>query len=61
MATTAFPAQQPAPGSMELVVELIWQHAMNNLAKTRNEIVLPADIISVIGPVNLEMMKSRFR
>jgi hypothetical protein len=46
---------------MELVVELIWQHGVNNLGKNRGEIVLPADILSMIGEANLEIIKERFR
>lgn len=52
---------QPMSGSMELVVELIWQHAVNSLSQTRNEILLPIDILSLIGHANLETIKGRFR
>lgn len=61
MATTTFSAMQPMSGSMELVVELIWQHAVSNLSQTRNEILLPVDILSLIGHANLETIKGRFR
>ncbi|KAL1959620.1 hypothetical protein VTO42DRAFT_1655 [Malbranchea cinnamomea] len=59
MASSTFPTFQPMSGSMELVIELIWQHAVNNLSRTKNEILLPVDILSLIGNANLETIKGR--
>ncbi|KAI1926311.1 hypothetical protein LOZ65_002542 [Ophidiomyces ophidiicola] len=59
MATLSATGLQPTTGSKDLVVELIWQHAVNHLKKTKNEIFLPVDISSLIGGDNIEKIKSR--
>ncbi|EEH50039.1 uncharacterized protein PADG_06118 [Paracoccidioides brasiliensis Pb18] len=59
MATAMTTAADPMSGSLDLVLELIWQHAMNHLKSTKNEILLPADIDVVIGLDNVEKIKDR--
>ncbi|KAI1919798.1 hypothetical protein LOZ12_002240 [Ophidiomyces ophidiicola] len=59
MATLSATGLQPTTASKDLVVELIWQHAVNHLKKTKNEIFLPVDISSLIGGDNIEKIKSR--
>ncbi|EAS35052.3 HMG domain-containing protein [Coccidioides immitis RS] len=59
MAAVTTAGFQPMTGSKDLVVELIWQHAVNHLKKTKNEIFLPVDIISLIGGDNVEKIKNR--
>ncbi|WEW57504.1 hypothetical protein PRK78_002971 [Emydomyces testavorans] len=59
MAAATAAGLQPMNGSKELVVELIWQHAVNHLQKTKNEIFLPVDISALIGGDNVEKIKSR--
>ncbi|PGG95037.1 hypothetical protein AJ79_10305 [Helicocarpus griseus UAMH5409] len=60
MSSVTAPTVDPMLGSRELVIELIWQHAMNHLKSTKNEILLPADINLVLGQDNVEKIKDRF-
>ncbi|KKZ64523.1 hypothetical protein EMCG_01402 [[Emmonsia] crescens] len=59
MATATASVVEPMSGSLDLVLELIWQHAMTHLKSTKNEILLPADINTVIGQGNVEKIKDR--
>ncbi|KAM5442513.1 hypothetical protein MferCBS31731_002391 [Microsporum ferrugineum] len=59
MATTSGTMSMPASGSVELVTELLWQHAMTHLQKTNNEILLPIDIRSIVGGASIEVIKTR--
>ncbi|QSS53977.1 HMG box protein [Histoplasma capsulatum var. duboisii H88] len=59
MAMATASAVEPMSGSLDLVIELIWQHAMAHLKSTKNEILLPADINTVIGQDNVEKIKDR--
>lgn len=61
MAMATASAVKPMSGSLDLVIELIWQHAMAHLKSTKNEILLPADINTVIGQDNVEKIKDRLR
>ncbi|EQL36520.1 HMG domain-containing protein, variant 4 [Blastomyces dermatitidis ER-3] len=59
MATATASVMEPMSRSLDLVIELIWQHAMAHLKHTKNEILLPADINTVIGQDNVEKIKDR--
>ncbi|PGH26680.1 hypothetical protein AJ80_01626 [Polytolypa hystricis UAMH7299] len=59
MATTAIGSMGSMPGSLDLVVELIWQHGLKDLKNTKNEILLPIDITSLIGHDNVDKIKDR--
>ncbi|KAK2878239.1 hypothetical protein FQN49_001040 [Arthroderma sp. PD_2] len=59
MATATGTMSLPASGSVELVTELLWQHAMSHLQKTNNEILLPIDIRSIVGGASIEVIKNR--
>nr|ACS91132.1 HMG [Nannizzia gypsea]ACS91145.1 HMG [Nannizzia gypsea] len=59
MATMSGTMPMPASGSVELVTELLWQHAISHLQKTNNEILLPIDIRSIVGGASIEVIKTR--
>jgi hypothetical protein len=59
--TSTSGAVKPMAGSLELVLELIWQHAMKHLEGTKNEVLLPMDIVSLIGSDNVDQLKNRLR
>lgn len=61
MATATATLTESVSGSLSLVVELIWQHATNHLKGTNNEVLLPLDIVSLIGPENVDKLKDRLR
>ncbi|KAK2750163.1 hypothetical protein FQN57_004659 [Myotisia sp. PD_48] len=56
---TSTTALLPPSGSLELVIELLWQHTVSHLQKTKNEIILPVDIGSLLGNSSLEVFKDR--
>lgn len=40
--------------------EVVYKHAIMNLSKTNNEIIIPANVVDVIGLENLKKLQQRF-
>lgn len=45
---------------MEQVTEVVYQHGIQNLSQTNNEIIMSANITEAIGPVNVSKIQQRF-
>lgn len=59
MATISSIELKSAAESMDQVTELLWQDAMRHLGSTNNEILLPTNVIDLIGQANVDKIKAR--
>jgi hypothetical protein len=58
MATVSI-AMKSTAQSPENVMERLWQDALRHLGSTNNEVLLPTNVVDVIGQNNVEEIKSR--
>ncbi|KAI5290442.1 hypothetical protein KEM54_001531 [Ascosphaera aggregata] len=58
MATAVLPLEEMKSGA-GYMLELIWKHSESHLKETDNQILIPLDIIKILGSENLEVIKSR--
>jgi hypothetical protein len=59
MVTVTSLTTQPTSASMDCVTELLWQDALHHLDATNNEILLPTNVIDMIGNINVDKIKAR--
>jgi hypothetical protein len=45
--------------SLGQATELLWEDALHHLTFTNNEILLPPNIVELIGPRNVDEIKAR--
>lgn len=45
--------------SADNLTELLWQDALRHLGSTNNEVLLPTNVVDIIGQDNVEKIKSR--
>ncbi|KAL1963807.1 hypothetical protein VTN77DRAFT_7873 [Rasamsonia byssochlamydoides] len=59
MAMMSTATMNPPSQSLNQATELLWQDALRHLRFTNNEILLPANIVDLIGHRNVEEIKAR--
>ncbi|RDW86143.1 HMG-box domain-containing protein [Aspergillus mulundensis] len=52
-------AMKSATQSPDDLTELLWQDALRHLVSTNNEVLLPTNVVDIIGQANVEKIKSR--
>lgn len=52
-------ALKPSTESSDKLTELLWQDALRHLGSTNNEVLLPINVIDMIGQTNVNKIKSR--
>ncbi|OJJ78305.1 hypothetical protein ASPBRDRAFT_167991 [Aspergillus brasiliensis CBS 101740] len=52
-------ALKPTTESSDKLTELLWQDALRHLGSTNNEVLLPINVIDMIGQANVNKIKSR--
>lgn len=52
-------AMKSTTQSADNLTELLWQDALRHLGSTNNEVLLPTNVVDIIGQDNVEKIKSR--
>ncbi|KAL4940097.1 hypothetical protein BDV06DRAFT_197379 [Aspergillus oleicola] len=52
-------AMKSTTQSADSLTELLWQDALRHLGSTNNEVLLPTNVVDIIGQENVEKIKSR--
>lgn len=52
-------ALKPTTESSDKLTELLWQDALRHLGSTNNEVLLPINVIDMIGQTNVNKIKTR--
>jgi hypothetical protein len=61
MPAVSSPETQSASDAADWVTELLWEDSLHHLEATNAEILLPVNVMDVIGKNNVDKIKARLR